>query len=218
MVRIEAWEKDYMVAYRDNRTPGATRRGIGASVQRGFSIIEAMIVLVIVAILIAVAAPGFQELIGNNRMISEVYALRATLSHARTEALARRAPVVVCPTADGATCADSDDWSTGYLAFVDSDGDGAADPTDPDEEIIQRETEERSVNIDFDNGNRLVRFAPDGIALGFEGNFVFCDERGANRARALILNAVGSLRAANDTDSPEDSIVNDAGGSNVACN
>jgi type IV fimbrial biogenesis protein FimT len=190
---------------------------IGSSVQRGFSIIEAMIVLVIVAILIAVAAPGFQELIGNNRMISEVYALRATLSHARTEALARRAPVVVCPTADGSTCADSNDWSTGYLAFVDSDGDGAADPTDPDEEIIQRETEERSVDIAFDNGNKLVRFGPDGIALGFEGNFVFCDERGANRARALILNAVGSLRAATDTDDPEDSIVNDAGDTNVTC-
>jgi type IV fimbrial biogenesis protein FimT len=74
------------------------------------------------------------------------------------------------------------------------------------------------VDIAFDNGNRLVRFAPDGIALGFEGNFVFCDERGATRARALILNAVGSLRAATDTDLPNDDIVDEADGTNVTCN
>jgi len=207
-----------MAAYRDNGTPGSAPGAIGSSAQRGFTIIEAMVVVFIVSVLIAIAAPGFQALIANNRMISEVYSLRATLSHARTEALARRAPVVVCPTADGATCADSDDWSTGYLAFVDTDDNNAADPTNPDEEIIQRETEERSVDIAFDNANRRVRFGADGIALGFEGNFTFCDERGANRARALILNAVGSLRAATDTDSPEDSIVNDAGDNNVTCN
>ena len=212
-----------MVAYRENRTPGLARAAIGSPVQRGFTLVEAMVVVLVVSVLMAIAAPGFQELIGNNRMISEVYTLRATLNNARTEAMARRAPVVVCSTADGATCSESDDWSTGYLVFVDTDDDNAADPTDPDEEIIQRETEKRSVDIAFaniDTGER-VRFAPDGIALGFEGTFTFCDERAvdnAAKAKALILNPVGSLRAATDTDSPEDLIVNDADGTNVTCN
>ena len=212
-----------MVAYRENMTPGHARAAIGLPVQRGFTLVEAMVVVLVVSVLMAIAAPGFQELIGNNRMISEVYTLRATLNNARTEAMARRAPVVVCSTADGATCAGSDDWSTGYLVFVDTDDDNAADPTNPDEEIIQRETEKRSVDIAFaniDTGER-VRFAPDGIALGFEGTFTFCDERAvdnAAKAKALILNPVGSLRAATDTDSPEDLIVNDADGTNVTCN
>ena len=150
-------------------------------------------------------------------------AFRNELSHRYSEAMARRAPVVVCSTADGATCSESDDWSTGYLVFVDTDDDNAADPTNPDEEIIQRETEKRSVDIAFANvgtGER-VRFAGDGIALGFEGTFTFCDERAvdnAAKAKALILNPVGSLRAATDTDSPEDLIVNDADGTNVTCN
>ena len=212
-----------MVAYREKRTPGPARAVIGSPVQRGFTLVEAMVVVLVVAVLMAIAAPGFQELIGNNRMISEVYTLRATLNNARTEAMARRAPVVVCSTADGATCAGSDDWSTGYLVFVDTDDDNAADPTNPDEEIIQRETEKRSVDIAFaniDTGER-VRFAGDGIALGFEGTFTFCDERAvdnAAKAKALILNPVGSLRAATDTDSPEDLIVNDVDGTNVTCN
>ncbi|MCB1690762.1 MAG: GspH/FimT family pseudopilin [Halioglobus sp.] len=183
----------------------------------GFSIIEVMIVLVIASILVAAAGPGFQDLMGNNRALSEVYTLRATLNHARSEALARRAPVVVCPTRDGLACADTDDWSTGYMVFVDTDNNNIADQNDPDEEIIQFETGPRSVDLAFNNGNRRVRFGAQGVALGFEGTFTFCDERGVKNARGLIINPVGTLAAATDTDDPEDLIVDDAGGDNVTC-
>ena len=114
----------------------------GRGRERGFTMVEVMIVTVIVAILVAVAAPGFQDLIGNNRIVTEVYALRASLNNARSEALARRSPVVVCPSTDGAACADSDDWSTGYIAFVDIDDDNTVDAG---EDIIQIEGEERAV-------------------------------------------------------------------------
>ncbi len=56
----------------------------------GFTLVEMMMALVVLAVLLAVAAPGFYELIKNNRMLSEVYALRATLNGARSEALAQR--------------------------------------------------------------------------------------------------------------------------------
>jgi len=42
-----------------------------------------------------------------------------------------------------------------------------------------------------------------------------CDRRDANKARALILNPVGSVRGALDTDG--DDIVNDDGGVNIGC-
>ena len=95
-----------------------------------------LVAVLIVGVLLMVAAPGFSNLISNNRMVSEVYVLRATLSHARSEALARRAPVVVCPTTDGLACADSNDWSTGYMTFVDTDDNNVANPADPDEELF----------------------------------------------------------------------------------
>ncbi len=201
----------------DNSKPDTVNETTGSGRERGFTMIEVMIVLVVVAILVAVAAPGFQNLIGNNRIISEVYTLRATLNNARSEAMARRASVVVCPSTDGAACADSDDWSTGYIAFVDTVRDNAADPNDPDEEIIQVEGEERAVDIAFNNAARLVRFNSQGVALGFDGAFTFCDDRGDENARALIVNPVGTVRAATDTDSPGDNIVN-VGSANAACN
>jgi type IV fimbrial biogenesis protein FimT len=188
----------------------------------GFTLIEMLVAVLIVGVLLLVAAPGFSDLISNNRMVSEVYLMRATLSHARSEALARRAPVVVCPTTDGLACADSNDWSSGYMTFVDTDDNNVANPTDPDEDIIQWEARQSPVDILFDNASKRVRFGGQGVALGFEGTFTFCDSRGAGDARALILNPVGSLRAALDIDATPDAtpdgIVNALDDTNVVCN
>ena len=125
--------------------------------------------------------------------------------------------MVVCPTLDGETCEDTNNWLPGYMSFVDTNGDTAPDPNDPDEEVFQFEPRQVQADILFDNAANLVRFTPRGTALGSQGTFTFCDDRGAGEARALILNPVGSVRSATDTDSPEDGIVNDAGGTNVGC-
>lgn len=184
----------------------------------GFTLVETLAVVAILGVLLLVAVPSFSNLISNNRMVSEVYGLRAALSHARSEALARRAPVVVCPTTDGLACADSNDWSIGYITFVDTDDNSVADLVDPTEEIIQWEVRQNPVAVRFDNANKRVRFGGQGAALSFEGTFTFCDGRGAEDARALILNPVGSLRAAIDSDVTPDGIVNALNDTDVVCN
>ncbi|MEM7279392.1 MAG: GspH/FimT family pseudopilin [Pseudomonadota bacterium] len=199
-----------------NNVPGGAERAGGLRGQGGFTMVEAMIVILVVGVLVTVAAPGFWNLIGNNRLVSEVYGLRAALNNARAEAIARNAPVVVCPSTDGAACANSTDWSTGYIAFVDSDNNSTADPNDPNEELILVETDEQNVDIAFNTASRLVRFNAQGIALGSEGMFMFCDSRGVESARGLIVNAVGTLRSATDSD-PQDGIRDD-GTNNVTCN
>src|SRR6056297_2046627 len=87
----------------------------------GFTLIEVMVVLVVLAVLLSVGAPSFTTLIRDNRLVSAVYDLRGALSTARSEALAQRAFVTVCPSSDGATC--SGTWADGYIVFVDFDGD-----------------------------------------------------------------------------------------------
>lgn len=183
----------------------------------GFTLIESMMVLAILAVLLLIAVPGYQQFVHNNTMLAEQYSLRATLDLARTEALTRRSTVVVCPSADGSTCVATDNWLGGYTAFVDSNADNSLDPNNPREELIQRKSEPTSVNIRFSNSSNRVRFSPQGTAVGSEGTFVFCDDRGAGEAGALTLNPVGSVTSAKDTDTPEDGLVNDAGGNNVSC-
>tara|TARA_R110000823_G_scaffold305166_1_gene427055 strand:+ start:2239 stop:2808 length:570 start_codon:yes stop_codon:yes gene_type:complete len=185
---------------------------------KGFSIIELMVVMLILAVLLGVGAPAFLETVRNNRMITEVYALRASLANARSEALARRRTVTVCESTDSLACAaDPNAWSEGYLAFVDADGDGVADPN---EIILTRVVTTPDLSITFTAGPGTLGgpgFRPRGDSLGFSGTFTFCDPRGATSAAGLILRNPGDARAAEDDDTPEDNIVNDLEGNNVSC-
>ena len=56
----------------------------------GFTLIEMMIAMVVLAVLITVGAPAFTKMIKDNRLLGEAYGLRAALDGARSEAIAQR--------------------------------------------------------------------------------------------------------------------------------
>ena len=197
----------------------------------GFTLIEMMVVVAVTAALLMLAAPAFTDLIKDNKLLSEVYALRATLNNARSEALAQRTPVIICSSTDGEICAIGEfavDWQEGYIAFVDADGDGVVDdPNDPDGDqvFIAKVMDSPSLDIKYiDSGgtpiNRL-RFSSRGYAMDSNGTFAVCDDRGPKKARGVIVASIGGVRAAVDLD-PNDpdgaGIVNDHTGANLACN
>ena len=92
------------------------RYGIGMKMQSGFTLVELMIVIVVLAIILTLGVPSFRSIIQNNRATTTANDLVAALQTARSEALKLRADVTVCPSAGGAACDDgSDDWSVGWI-------------------------------------------------------------------------------------------------------
>lgn len=87
----------------------------------GFSIIELMITIAIVAILVALAFPSFEGSLRSNRVASTTNEMLASLSLARMEALRSPTGAEVCSSSDGTSCGGS--WSDGWIVWVD-DGDG----------------------------------------------------------------------------------------------
>lgn len=74
---------------------------------RGFTAIEMMIVVVIIAILTAIAAPNMGRMIRNQRIKTAAFDLFASLTYARSEAVKRNQSVTV--TANNAA-----DWTRGW--------------------------------------------------------------------------------------------------------
>jgi type IV fimbrial biogenesis protein FimT len=92
-----------------------------AAAVRGFTVIELLATVTIAATLAAVAAPAMRGMVATARLKSHNSSLQESLMLARTEAIKRNARVVVCKSADQATCTDSGDWQQGWIVFVDND-------------------------------------------------------------------------------------------------
>jgi type IV fimbrial biogenesis protein FimT len=71
--------------------------------QRGFTIIELMTVVVVVAVLLALAIPSFRELIARNRLEGVTSELGTDLQYTRSEAVSRNGNVGLLTGAAG-TC------------------------------------------------------------------------------------------------------------------
>ncbi|SET73487.1 GspH/FimT family pseudopilin [Stenotrophomonas indicatrix] len=73
----------------------------------GFTLLELMVTVAVLAILITVALPSFSAMIVGNRITAAGNDLMAGLQFARHEAIRRNAAVQVCASADGQACSEA---------------------------------------------------------------------------------------------------------------
>ena len=82
---------------------------------RGFTVVEALTVLAVVAVLAAIAMPSLANVLAGQRLRAAGTDLMSSLLLARSEAIKRNAQVVVAPRSAG-------DWKTGWrVATVNTD-------------------------------------------------------------------------------------------------
>lgn len=96
---------------------------------RGFTLIEAIVTLAIVAILVSFAAPAYTEFLRKYKINAVTSSLLASLHEARSEALKRNMRVLVCASNSAATdCSNSTNWGAlGWLVCYDQNADGTCD-------------------------------------------------------------------------------------------
>ena len=88
--------------------------------QTGFTLIELMITLAIATILMTVAVPSFNDTVTNNRITTQTNDLVSALNLARMEAIHRGTSVSICPSSNQTSCSGSNDWSTGWIVYEDT--------------------------------------------------------------------------------------------------
>ncbi|MGN7839780.1 GspH/FimT family pseudopilin [Stenotrophomonas sp. 22385] len=135
---------------------------------KGFTLIELMVTISVVAILAAIAFPSFQSVIRSNRVAAAHNELIGMVNLARSDAIRNNQGGVVCGSSDGTTC--NGQWGAGMMAFSDTNGDGV-----------------------FTTGEAVLRFSAVNRALAVTGPSapIAFDARGRRRAGA---NQVVTLR------------------------
>lgn len=88
----------------------------------GFTLVELMVTIAIVAILSAIALPSFSNSIRNNRLATTTNEFIAAVSLARSEAVKSNRGARVCASSDGATCGTN--WSDGWIVWADANNNG----------------------------------------------------------------------------------------------
>ncbi|MCU1718152.1 GspH/FimT family pseudopilin [Pseudomonas sp. 5P_3.1_Bac2] len=87
---------------------------------KGFTLVELMIAIAIMAVLGAVGIPAFQSMILDNRIVTTSNALLGALQMARSEAASKRKNIRVCPSTDQQTCTANGNWHDGIIVLNDT--------------------------------------------------------------------------------------------------
>ncbi|NIK38316.1 type IV fimbrial biogenesis protein FimT [Xanthomonas arboricola] len=162
----------------------------------GFTLVELIIAIAVLAILLTIALPSFRGVIRSNRVASSANETLGLLSLARSEAIRNRRGGGVCGSASGTAC--DNNWGSGMLAWADTDGDGAFKGGD---------TVLRFVSID----PSLSNSGPFGATIAFDGRGrrlastnqqitlqpTTCD--GQALRRTLVVNGAGQITSQKGT-------------------
>ena len=159
--------------------------------QHGITLLEILAACAVVAVVAALAVPAFGELQRNARRTAQVNAMVRSLHQARSTAILRAVPVVVCKSSTGWQCTpQAPGWSSGYIVFVNTDRDSPPQ-VDRGEPVLH--VEPRIEGLAVSANRDALTYWPVSMA-GTTASIVFCDERGAAAARAIIISHTGRPR------------------------
>ena len=169
--------------------------------QAGFTIIELMIVLVIVALVMVIGLPSYKLALSANNANTEINALLADLQHIRAEAIKQGLTMEVCAAdtslyqSSGATfaCSGLTTWTSGWIGCLASSCAGATYASG----LI-------SVHAPLTSGNTLTGTV-SAVTFNYFGFSTYASARSitdappgtissANQKKTLCISGVGSLQ------------------------
>jgi type IV fimbrial biogenesis protein FimT len=162
----------------------------------GFTMMELLMVMLIAGILAAIGTSSFKYVATSNRISTEINGLLGDMQFARSQAIKSGSPVTVCPSVapNYTTCAGSATWTSGWIVFLDFNGNGLLDAGD---RIIRtQKTIAPDVLTGSANFNYIV-FNREGFGsntlLGWTSLSLNSNPVNPQWRRCLAVSAVGAL-------------------------
>ena len=157
--------------------------------QRGMTLVELMFTVFIMAVLAMLAVPSFRDASLGSRLASTANSLHGSIQVARSEAIKANAPITLCASADGATCAVAGDWDQGWIVL---DGAGAVLHSEP--------AQRNSFKVVETGGQLSLTFQPIGIGATAAAFTVCREDPVGNQEREVTVTATGSANVTTKED------------------
>jgi type IV fimbrial biogenesis protein FimT len=151
----------------------------------GFTLIELVVTVCVLAILLVIALPSYQTMILNNRLTASTDSLIGDLNYARSVALNDNTNINICPfsAANSTTC--GADWTVGWIV-VNQPAVGTATLLKSQQNDDKAPTVTSTLN--------LITFDARGLASG-QAHFSLCDSRGGSFARSVEVMTTGFIQS-----------------------
>jgi type IV fimbrial biogenesis protein FimT len=158
----------------------------------GFTLVELLVVAALAALLclLAMRAWGRVAVEANAGVVRSELAADLALSMTRSIAQSNR--LLFCPSHDGLGCADSYDWSRGWISFTEPGADRQR--TGASRTVAVHGPIDERVRLLSSSGRRSILFQFGGTSIGSNLTFTLCDRRSTRAIDTLVLGNAGKLR------------------------
>lgn len=159
---------------------------------QGFTLLELIVTIAIIAILAAIAAPSFSRMMAGNQLQTAVGEWRTAFYLAQKEAIRRKTRVQICPSTDGEECAsDSQNYKVGWIVW-DMDAENLIRDFPP---TLKGNDEKIKLNFNAGNGVSLIFLNNGRLTGNFVGaNFTAENKRFDNLQIKLCISSAGRIR------------------------
>ena len=160
------------------------------TLSRGYTFYELLVTLTIVALVLTLGLPSFGKIGADQRIRAQIDPLFHAVHLARKISVTRRQVVTLCPSSDRDQCEDSEDWSAGWIMFVNADRDMPA-WRDDGEPILAVHQGDSRIRISANRRSFTLRATE---LRATNGTLIFCDRAARTRNRALVVSYTGRPR------------------------
>ncbi|WP_371377864.1 GspH/FimT family pseudopilin [Thalassotalea aquiviva] len=181
---------------------------------KGFTLVELMLTLAIVAIIFKIVVPSFQQLFLQHQVQAESQKWFSAFHLARQTAISQGHIVTLCPSKNGKQCGKS--WQQGAIIFVDENRNHLRDDTEQVTQHIAPAIAKFHLSWRAFQNRNYVQFQQNGFTWHQNGTLRLCVNSGVSEFnRALIVTRTGRVRLSRDNDG--DGYHEDAKGEQITC-